>query len=105
MSVFPYVQWSKSTSSQVRSEQTENALDSSRSDVPCVMWGCAVISRTAVSSYSENLQTNQNGIPQSGLCKETASILKTTFFWRGRGFDTRWGEFLNLPNPSGSTRP
>jgi hypothetical protein len=23
----------------------------------------------------------------------------------GRGFDTRWGEFLNLPNPSGSTRP
>jgi hypothetical protein len=23
----------------------------------------------------------------------------------GRGFDTRWGEFLNLPNPSGRTRP
>jgi hypothetical protein len=23
----------------------------------------------------------------------------------GRGFDTRWGEFLNLPNPSGLTRP
>jgi hypothetical protein len=22
----------------------------------------------------------------------------------GRGFDTRWGEFLNLPNPSGRTR-
>jgi hypothetical protein len=22
-----------------------------------------------------------------------------------RGFDTRWGEFLNLPNPSGRTRP
>jgi hypothetical protein len=22
----------------------------------------------------------------------------------GRGFDTRWGEFLNLPNPSGHTR-
>jgi hypothetical protein len=21
----------------------------------------------------------------------------------GRGFDTRWGEFLNLPNPSGLT--
>jgi hypothetical protein len=24
---------------------------------------------------------------------------------QGRGFDTRWGEFLNLPNPSGRTRP
>jgi hypothetical protein len=23
----------------------------------------------------------------------------------GRGFDTRWGEFLNLPNPPGRTRP
>jgi hypothetical protein len=23
----------------------------------------------------------------------------------GSGFDTRWGEFLNLPNPSGPTRP
>jgi hypothetical protein len=23
----------------------------------------------------------------------------------GRRFDTRWGEFLNLPNPSGHTRP
>jgi hypothetical protein len=23
----------------------------------------------------------------------------------GRGFDNRWCEFLNLPNPSGRTRP
>jgi hypothetical protein len=23
----------------------------------------------------------------------------------GRGFDTRLGEFLNLPNPSGRTKP
>jgi hypothetical protein len=23
----------------------------------------------------------------------------------GRGFDSRWVEFLNLPNPSGRTRP
>jgi hypothetical protein len=23
----------------------------------------------------------------------------------GRGFDTRQGEFLNLPNPSGRTKP
>jgi hypothetical protein len=23
----------------------------------------------------------------------------------GRGFETRWGEILNLPNPSGRTRP
>jgi hypothetical protein len=23
----------------------------------------------------------------------------------GRGFDTRWSEFFNLPNPSGRTRP
>jgi hypothetical protein len=23
----------------------------------------------------------------------------------GRGFDIRWGEFFNLPNPSGRTRP
>jgi hypothetical protein len=23
----------------------------------------------------------------------------------GRGFDTRWGDFLNLPNPSDRTRP
>jgi hypothetical protein len=23
----------------------------------------------------------------------------------GRGFETRWGEILNLPNPFGSTRP
>jgi hypothetical protein len=24
---------------------------------------------------------------------------------KGRGFDSRRGEFLNLPNPSGRTRP
>jgi hypothetical protein len=23
----------------------------------------------------------------------------------GRGFETRWGDILNLPNPSGRTRP
>jgi hypothetical protein len=23
----------------------------------------------------------------------------------GRGFQTRWGDFFNLPNPSGRTRP
>jgi hypothetical protein len=23
----------------------------------------------------------------------------------GRGFDNRWGDFINLPNPSGRTRP
>jgi hypothetical protein len=23
----------------------------------------------------------------------------------GRGFETRWSEILNLPNPSGRTRP
>jgi hypothetical protein len=23
----------------------------------------------------------------------------------GRGFETRWGEILNLPNPSGRSRP
>jgi hypothetical protein len=23
----------------------------------------------------------------------------------GRGFETLWGEFLNLPNPSGRTKP
>jgi hypothetical protein len=23
----------------------------------------------------------------------------------GRWFDTQWGDFLNLPNPSGRTRP
>jgi hypothetical protein len=23
----------------------------------------------------------------------------------GRGFGTRWGEILNLPNPSGRSRP
>jgi hypothetical protein len=23
----------------------------------------------------------------------------------GRGFDTRWGDFLNVPNPSGRTNP
>jgi hypothetical protein len=25
--------------------------------------------------------------------------------YKSRGFDSRWGEFLNLPNPSGRTRP
>jgi hypothetical protein len=24
---------------------------------------------------------------------------------QGRGFETQWGEILNLPNPSGRTRP
>jgi hypothetical protein len=28
----------------------------------------------------------------------------STESYEGRGFDTRWGEFLNLPNPSGRTR-
>jgi hypothetical protein len=23
----------------------------------------------------------------------------------GRGFETQWGEIINLPNPSGRTRP
>jgi hypothetical protein len=32
--------------------------------------------------------------------------IKALFYkLEGRGFDSLWGEFLNLPNPSGRTRP
>jgi hypothetical protein len=35
------------------------------------------------------------------------SVVVKALFYKpeGRGFDSRWGEFLNLPNPSGRTRP
>jgi hypothetical protein len=33
-------------------------------------------------------------------------VVKALFYKpEGRGFQTRWGEFLNVPNPSGCTRP
>jgi hypothetical protein len=33
-------------------------------------------------------------------------VIKALFYKpKGRGFDTRWGEFLNLLNPSGRIRP
>jgi hypothetical protein len=33
------------------------------------------------------------------------SIVALCLKLEGRRFDTQWGEFLNLPNPSGRTRP
>jgi hypothetical protein len=32
-------------------------------------------------------------------------VKKLDYKAEGRGFETRWGEILNLPNPSGHTRP
>jgi hypothetical protein len=35
-----------------------------------------------------------------------SALVKTLCYKpEGRGFDSRWGEFLNLPSPSGRTRP
>jgi hypothetical protein len=38
---------------------------------------------------------------------ESGSVMVKALCYKpeGRGFDTRWGEFLNLPNPSSRTRP
>jgi hypothetical protein len=35
----------------------------------------------------------------------SSSSSSSSYKHQGRGFDSRWGEFLNLPNPSGRTRP
>jgi hypothetical protein len=39
--------------------------------------------------------------------KRNGSVVVKTLCYKPecRGFDTRWGDFLHLPNPSGSTRP
>jgi hypothetical protein len=38
--------------------------------------------------------------------KKTKLVVKALGYKpKGRGLETRWGEILNLPNPSGRTRP
>jgi hypothetical protein len=47
-------------------------------------------------------------LPSCTVCKGArGSVVVKALCYKpeGRGFDTRWGEFLNLPNPSGCTRP
>jgi hypothetical protein len=41
------------------------------------------------------------------LTKARGSLMVKALSFKpeGRGFETRWGEILNLPNPSGRTGP
>jgi hypothetical protein len=43
----------------------------------------------------------------TAVCGARGSVMVKALCYKpeGRGFDTRWDGFLNLPNPSGRTRP
>jgi hypothetical protein len=56
------------------------------------------IIRRAQAPYFE-YPSNKPGARGSVVVKALCNKLE------GRGFDSRLGEFLNLPNPSGRTRP
>jgi hypothetical protein len=46
-----------------------------------------------------------SAIPAQSLGARGSVVVKALFYKpEGREFDTRWGEFLNLHNPSGRTR-
>jgi hypothetical protein len=45
------------------------------------------------------------GKTEASTCLNLELVVKALCYkLEGRGFDSRWGEFLNLPNPSGHTR-
>jgi hypothetical protein len=59
--------------------------------------------------FLETTVANQNSIQEeinTRLGARGGVVVKALFYKpESRGFDSRWGEFLNLPNPSGRTRP
>jgi hypothetical protein len=54
-----------------------------------------------------NDSNNNNYYYNNIIYEERGSVVVKALRYKpeGRGFDTRWGEFLNLPNPSGRTKP
>jgi hypothetical protein len=42
---------------------------------------------------------------ESTITEASTDLLSLSYKPEGRGFETRWGEILNLPNPSGRIRP
>jgi hypothetical protein len=62
--------------------------------LPKIKW-LWLTEESAVSQWANSLGSGARGsVVVKALCYKP----------EGRGFDTRWGEFLNLPNPSGRTR-
>jgi hypothetical protein len=39
------------------------------------------------------------------LCDGSLVVKALSYKPEGRGFESQWGEILNLPNPSGCTKP
>jgi hypothetical protein len=57
--------------------------------------------------YSDWLRVQRARIRSSSSGREKSSVVVKALCYKpeGRGFDTRWSDFLNLPNPFGRTRP
>jgi hypothetical protein len=60
-------------------------------DTSELSWG----STTVRGGFEREMYHPRSSVVVKALCYEP----------EGRGFETRWGEFFNLPNPSRRTRP
>jgi hypothetical protein len=70
------------------------------------------IRNVVFSSYLEFRTMHKVQKPDDSQCytpmpRTCGSVVVKALCYKpeGRGFDSRWGEFLHLPNPSGRTRP
>jgi hypothetical protein len=74
---------------------------------------CHLINGSEPHCYEERMETLHGEIAEiflsglrSGKGARGSVVVKALCYKpEGRGFDTRRGKFLNLPNPSGRTRP
>jgi hypothetical protein len=58
-----------------------------------------------VSVAASHFEKSVTATAQDWGARGSVVVKALCYKLEGRGFDTRWGEFLNLPNPSGRTRP
>jgi hypothetical protein len=61
--------------------------------------------RTDLTDHYNELQVTITADTHATLLRGSVVVKTLCYKQEGRGFDTRLGEFLNLPNPSSCTRP
>jgi hypothetical protein len=59
----------------------------------------------AATSLSADPPAQFLTVPTCGGARGSIVVKALCYIPEGREFDTRWGDFLNLPNPSGRTMP
>jgi hypothetical protein len=83
-----YQKWTFSCNSQIKCSQTHVNTDT---------FSC--------SRYLETMPKNSYPPFIYTLYRDSLVVKALGYKPEGRGFETRWGEILNLPNPSGRTNP